>query len=89
MTKLIKISKLSDNSFLWPVLLFQESFPVLRPEGARMKRLCGLDVDRLDRFSMVVREDIALDTFGQEEDLDDTKGDFMIPRKVERRGKPR
>eukprot|EP00090_Calanus_glacialis_P000847 TRINITY_DN10598_c0_g1_i1.p1 TRINITY_DN10598_c0_g1~~TRINITY_DN10598_c0_g1_i1.p1 ORF type:complete len:473 (+),score=138.14 TRINITY_DN10598_c0_g1_i1:101-1519(+) len=54
-----------------------------------MKRLCGLDVDRLDRFSMVVREDIALDTFGQEEDLDDTKGDFMIPRKVERRGKPR
>jgi hypothetical protein len=54
-----------------------------------MKRLCGLDVDRLDRFSMVVREDIAGDTFGQEEDLDDTNGDFMIPRKVERRGKPR
>jgi len=52
-----------------------------------MTRLCGLDGDRFDRFSMVARDDI-IDTFGHDEGLDDMNSNFMMPRKVERRCKP-
>ena len=51
-----------------------------------MKRLCGVDGDR---FTVAVRDDLAMETFGHDEDVEDTNTDFMIPRRVGRKSKPR
>jgi len=49
-----------------------------------MNRLCAMDGTR---FSVAIREDLSVDTFGHDDDLDDTNADFMMPRKVGRKSK--
>jgi len=51
-----------------------------------MNRLCAMDGTR---FSVAIREDLSVDTFGHDDDLDDTNADFMMPRKVGRKSKQR